>query len=254
MQFNIPVEHKNASGVYIIRNSVNAKVYVGSAINFRKRHCKHLSSLKIGNHHSQHLQRFVSKCGEACLSFELLESTELTQEAMICCEQKWIDFYNASDRRKGYNMAPTAGSSLGCKRSDETKRTLSEHRKNNPTLLTPEQRERQRAAASTAAKLRKGKPATPRTAEQKERQRAAVIAANTGRKMSPEAVRKSAEARKGKKRDPAVGEKIRAALAAKKAAGVVLGRAKGTILTEQQRQNISAGKRAQQPQQIEMFD
>ncbi|MDO7849022.1 GIY-YIG nuclease family protein [Hymenobacter sp. M29] len=259
MQFNISAEHKHASGVYIIRNSINAKVYVGSAANFWKRYQKHVSNLTIGNHHSQPFQRFSNKYGNGCMSFELLEAAPSTKEELICCEQKWIDFYNAANKAQGYNMAPAAGSLLGYKRpfkkkgplSEKVKQLLSEHRKQNPIILNPEQRERQRAAVSAAAKLKKGKPATPRTAEQRERQRTAVIAANTGRKMNPESVRKLSEARKGKKRDPAVGAKISAALAAKKAQGATLGRPKGVVFTAEHRQNISAAlaaKRVQQPQ------
>ena len=46
MQFNIPAEHKNASGIYIIRNSVNRKVYVGSAKSFYERYHGHCNRLK----------------------------------------------------------------------------------------------------------------------------------------------------------------------------------------------------------------
>jgi excinuclease UvrABC nuclease subunit len=39
------VEIKDVSGVYCIRNRVNDKVYVGSAINIKKRLRKHLTGL-----------------------------------------------------------------------------------------------------------------------------------------------------------------------------------------------------------------
>lgn len=243
MQFNIPAEHKNASGVYIIRNSVNAKVYVGSAVDFWKRYRKHRNNLKNTNHHSLPLQRFVDKYESKILRFELLEVIALCKVALLEAEQKWIIHYESSDRKKGFNMAPAAGSLLGYKHpfrkraphSEETRRIMSENRKRNPILLTPEQRERQRTAVSAASRLRKGKPATPRTPEQEERRIASVRAANTGRKMPEEHKKKLSDARKGKKRDPAIGEKISQAHRARKAAGLPVGRAKGTKLTEVQK-------------------
>jgi group I intron endonuclease len=89
MQFNIPAEHKHASGVYIIRNSVNSKVYVGSAVNFRKRFYKHCHSIRKGQHNSVHLQRHADKHGIGTLSFEVLqlcEASDLREQ-----EQDWLN-------------------------------------------------------------------------------------------------------------------------------------------------------------------
>jgi len=60
------------AGVYQIRNAVDGKTYVGSAINLRKRFNDHRSLLKRDRHHCQHLQRAWKKHGEACFSFEPL--------------------------------------------------------------------------------------------------------------------------------------------------------------------------------------
>jgi group I intron endonuclease len=72
MQFNISDEHKNASGVYIIRNTVNDKVYVGSAKKSSSRYSGHLYQLRKGVHHSVTLQRFVQKYGLEALVFDRL--------------------------------------------------------------------------------------------------------------------------------------------------------------------------------------
>ena len=258
MKFDILTEHKHASGVYIIRNSVNGKVYVGSAANFWKRYQKHANNLKNQNHHCAPLQRFAAKYGADKLRFEVLELTQLEKQALIECEQKWIDCLRCCDRESGFNLAPVAGSTLGVKHSEEsraarvgkrlseeTKRRLSEaHKGKSQKPFTEEQRERQRAAVSAAAKLKKGRPATPRTTEQREQQRAAVVAANTGRKMPPESVRKSAEARRGKKRSPEVGAKISAAFAAKREENPLFMRGKKPPRTAEHSRKIIEARRA----------
>lgn len=125
MQFNIPAEHKNASGVYIIRNTVNSKVYVGSAIKLKRRYTVHVSGLNRCTHHSVYLQRFVKKYGIENLTFSLLEITSPIKEALLECEQKWLDYYQAFMKERGYNTCPVAGSSLGVKASPETCAKLS---------------------------------------------------------------------------------------------------------------------------------
>jgi group I intron endonuclease len=113
MQFNIPAEHKNAAGVYIIRNTINSKVYVGSSLNFWRRYTRHKSRITLGNHHSLKLQNFANKHGISTLSFSLLEICEPNKEAYLAVEQKWIDLLHCV--QKGFNVNPTASSRLGAK-------------------------------------------------------------------------------------------------------------------------------------------
>jgi group I intron endonuclease len=145
MKFNIPAEHKNASGVYIIRNSLNDKVYVGSAVNFATRFYGHFSQLKNDKHHSKLLQRFVTKYGLETLSFELLELTVSEKEAIIQCEQKWLDTYQSFNKTQGFNSCSIAGSTMGVRPNAATRLKLSAAKKGR--VFSAEHRQKMSEAA-----------------------------------------------------------------------------------------------------------
>ncbi len=107
------------SGIYAIRNKLNGKLYVGSALNIQRRWWQHQSRLRIGNHHSRKLQSAWNKYGVDGFLFEVLELVPDAQVLTIR-EQHWINSLGAHGP-SGYNMRPTAESSLGVIQSDETK-------------------------------------------------------------------------------------------------------------------------------------
>ncbi len=115
-------------GVYVIRNLQNGKVYIGStAINFRKRWREHRTTLLRGTHDSGHLQRAWNKYGESAFEFNILRVTK--PEEAVLVEQSFIDFYQACDPKRGYNILPLAGRSAGFKHSEEFKASVSERSK-----------------------------------------------------------------------------------------------------------------------------
>ena len=77
------------SGIYQIRNLVNGKVYVGSAVNLQHRRREHRSDLRNGTHHSIKLQRAYNKYGESSFAFEILEYVE-DRNQLIEREQYYI--------------------------------------------------------------------------------------------------------------------------------------------------------------------
>lgn len=103
--------------VYAIRHIASGKVYVGSAINPRVRWSQHVVALRRGDHHSKYLQRTWDKYGKDAFVFEILEPV-LFVEDLITREQYWIDVARASEGKYGFNVSPTAGSTLGTKRTD----------------------------------------------------------------------------------------------------------------------------------------
>lgn len=111
--------------IYQIRHIASGKVYVGSAINPRKRWKEHSGLLRRGIHHSLHLQSAWGKYGEAAFVFEIIEPV-LFVEDLIVREQYWIDALRASEPANGYNMTPLAGSTLGTKRTDETRARIAD--------------------------------------------------------------------------------------------------------------------------------
>ena len=110
------------SGIYAIKNKLNNKLYIGSAINFEKRKREHYSNLRNNKHHSKYLQRSFNKYGENNFEFIVLECCR--PENLLIREQWYID--TLSPR---YNICKIAGNSLGVKRTEETKKKLSESHK-----------------------------------------------------------------------------------------------------------------------------
>lgn len=106
-------------GVYQIENQVNGKRYIGSTVNLRRRWAEHLSNLRHGRHHNQHLQCALDKYGETAFSFSILEHVEEASQ-LILREQYYLD--NCTSQ---YNILPIAGSVLGCHRSPEARRNMS---------------------------------------------------------------------------------------------------------------------------------
>lgn len=109
----------NLSGIYKIQNKVNGKLYIGSAVNLPKRFYHHQNRLLAGRHANKHLQKAWDKYGQTAFRFVVVEKVERTYD-LIRREQYWINKFQSYT--KGYNLCPTAGSSLGIKRSLEHRR------------------------------------------------------------------------------------------------------------------------------------
>jgi group I intron endonuclease len=118
------------SGIYKILNKVNGKPYIGSAIDFSKRWCEHKRLLRKDLHHNPHLQAAWNKYGEEAFEFSVIERIENpTKELLEIREQYWMDYYNSVNPEIGYNIAPKAGTSLGLKRSKESREKMSVKKK-----------------------------------------------------------------------------------------------------------------------------
>jgi group I intron endonuclease len=113
------------SGVYIIKNIVNNKVYIGSAIDIKKRWWRHKKDLRKGKHHSKLLLRAWNKYEEQNFKFEILQEVS-NPEHLLSYEQVYLDYYKSYENDRGYNICKTAGSQYGLKRTEETKRKISD--------------------------------------------------------------------------------------------------------------------------------
>jgi group I intron endonuclease len=109
-----------ACGIYRITNTVNGKCYIGSAVNLKKRKQQHFS----GSNTNKVLKRAMKKYGPENFTFEVLE--ECTTREMLSLEQLNIDLHRVVKGWENlYNICPTAGSSLGVKRTVETRKKVS---------------------------------------------------------------------------------------------------------------------------------
>lgn len=113
------------SGVYLITNLVNGKVYVGSSAYISKRWAAHKRALRDGNHHNRYLQSSAKKHGHENFQFTMLETCDASNEALKSTEQRYIDAYGSCERNVGYNLSPSAYNNLGIKFSEETRKRMS---------------------------------------------------------------------------------------------------------------------------------
>lgn len=120
------LRHSNSTGIYMIKNKVNNKIYVGSTTqSFRKRLEYHFHCLLNNTHKNCHLQRAFNKYGEDNFSLHILEVCE--KDICLEREQHYIDTLKPE-----YNINLEATSFFHLsdemikKRSDSIKKTHSE--------------------------------------------------------------------------------------------------------------------------------
>lgn len=128
-------------GIYCIQNKLNNKQYIGSSANISKRLKEHFRKLRKKEHHSYHLQSAFNKYGENNFMFFIIEEMDIiitesniedVKTKLLNREQYWID-----NLKPEYNISPTASSSLGIKRREDT---IEKIRKANLGIKHPEWR------------------------------------------------------------------------------------------------------------------
>lgn len=175
-------------------NTINGRVYIGSASCLGGRRKAHEYRLKAGNHHSIKLQRAWNKYGEAAFSFEVIEQVS-GEASLLEREQYWIDHYDAA--RVGYNVAAVAGRTVGIVWTEEQKRKASESKKG--IKKSPEHIAKMSAAQtgktlSEETRRKIGEKTKARFADPEERIK--VGNSNRGRKRSEEVRKKMSEDRR----------------------------------------------------------
>jgi len=119
-----------ASGIYLIRNIVNGKIYIGSSIDMRRRWVRHRFLLEKGVHHSRHLQgAWDAYGGQDGFIFMALEHIEDRAE-MLEREQFWLDSTRCTNPARGYNIAKSVtAAGTGLVVSDATRAKISAAKK-----------------------------------------------------------------------------------------------------------------------------
>lgn len=136
----------NFPGVYSITCVNNRKVYIGQAVNIRRRWHSHKWYLRKGNHRNSHIQRAWNKYGESAFVFKVERDFRDLPIAGL------PDALNAAEVEllaavpDAFNLMEAAQSRT--KLSDETKAKLSVIRKK--MWADPEFRENRRKAHETA--------------------------------------------------------------------------------------------------------
>ena len=198
------------SGIYRI-DGPNGRFYVGSAKRISRRWIEHKRDLRKGNHVNPKLQAAWNYHGEQAFSISVLEYVERLED-LIKREQFWIDKLNSVDA--GYNVLPTAGSNLGMKMSDETKRKMSEvhsGRKHGPMSEEQKAHYSRLYSGRKLSEETKAKMSASRTGRKfSEETRAKISESNKGKRPSEETKAKLAAANRGKKHSPETRAKMSA--------------------------------------------
>jgi len=221
------------TGIYEIRNIVNGKRYVGSAVRLPNRQRQHFQSLARGDHHSIALQRAYTTYGPETFEFKPL--LLCAKENLLMYEQILLD-----GLKPEYNIAPRAGSQLGYRHSAASRARMSQSR---PKDFSPMKGKNH--TPETKAKIsanRKGKGGGERTPERRanisaalkgrvitQEHRSLISATLTGHKQGAEQIEKRVAKLRGRKM-PA-GFSLAASL-----------RMKGTILPPSHRAAIAKSK------------
>lgn len=182
------------SGIYSISHT-DGRLYIGSAVCFKKRFAVHRCLLDKDKHHNIKLQRSWNKYGSGQFSFNILEVVDIND--LIKKEQYYIDLYESVS--KGFNLNPKAGNTLGMKHTEEAKRKMSEA----ATGRTPSIETRKKM--SDALRKRKGEKRPLETCRK-------ISEKAKGRKVSMETRKRMSDSSRGRKFTKEHAAKISAAL------------------------------------------
>lgn len=107
------------SGIYLIENVKNGKIYIGCSKNIVSRKSGHFRDLKNNRHHNPILQRSFNNNSEDCFEFKVL--IRCSESDLLFWEQHFIDKYVPE-----YNILKNADRPTDFYFSDERKAKLSE--------------------------------------------------------------------------------------------------------------------------------
>jgi len=119
------------SGIYAILNVTNGKLYIGSAVDIKRRWIRHVHRLRVGTHTNPILQAAWNKYGEVAFDFFVLEEVP-DRIWLMLREQLWLNDIQPYRRENGYNVLPSAESRAGHSLSKEQRRKQSLAMKGRP--------------------------------------------------------------------------------------------------------------------------
>lgn len=122
----IPFEeigYKKKSGVYMILNTKNEKVYIGQTRDLYKRIVRHISDLNLNKHANVYLQNSWNKRGLKSFSFFIVEYCDVS--ILNSRESYWMNYYSSYDREYGYNLMLPNKDAATFNHSKETRNEMS---------------------------------------------------------------------------------------------------------------------------------
>jgi group I intron endonuclease len=201
--------------IYKIRNVVNGKFYVGSAVDTRTRFRQHRRLLRRGKHHCRHLQAAWNKYGEDAFKFEVVEHVS-SHELLETAEDKWLvahvgepHCYNSGRSArapwrgtKGSGLSPLTGATISQERKDRLREAALEQWKTSDPRTGRKHSEetREKIKAGLRVALSEGRGGRFIPSEETRRKMSEALKGNQNAKghvRTEEHRRKLSEAQKG---------------------------------------------------------
>jgi len=231
------------SGIYIIRNKTNNKLYVGQSVDLANRWRRHKWMAIHNIHTSIYLQRAWNLDGQDNFEFSIIHTCEPTVETLCEAEQYFMDLLTPE-----YNMCPAAGSTLGRPTSEETKQKISDATKGVPKPEEFKEKMRLNWEANREELLAARSPITEETRQQ-------MSEAHSGSNHHFYGLTGEANPNFGKKRTPEECERIGKMHQGPKSEehrAKISATLKGVPLSEERKANMSKAKNGtkQTPEQI----
>lgn len=109
---------KSKTGIYIITNDIDARIYIGSATSFKQRYATHRNKIMLNENCNPKLRNFANKYGIERLTFSAVHAC--CKEDLLKVEQMYLDVFQPFDDN-GFNIVRKAGSPIGYKHTQEAK-------------------------------------------------------------------------------------------------------------------------------------
>ena len=117
-------KYRNATGIYMFRNRINGKCYVGQSLKIGKRIREHLCAIHDKNRQYS-IHRAILKYGIENFDIIILtvfEKCDAIRKALNTAEQIYICFYNSF--KNGYNETAGGDSTTGRKWTEQQRETM----------------------------------------------------------------------------------------------------------------------------------
>jgi len=175
-------------GIYLIRNRISEKFYVGSSIDIDRRWTRHLDDLTKNKHHSIKLQNSWNKHGKENFDLFVIQKADFSKIQEL--EQKWIDMLDAY--HSGYNCTPISQNIGLLPKTAEHKRKIGLAHKGRKLTEKSKDKIRQKMigkkrkphSEETKAKMSKSNKGKIRTVEMREHLSKVKTGVPHGRKMT----------------------------------------------------------------------
>ena len=118
-------------GIYMLRNEIDGKIYIGQSTNLEKRNKQHKNALLNNRHFNEHLQKAYNKYGNV---FKFIIIELCSEEELDDKELYWINKFNSLNKKYGYNIL-SGGKQFKC-HSQESKNKIRNANQGSNNKLT----------------------------------------------------------------------------------------------------------------------